>query len=384
MIRQIKFTNYKVFRSQQQLKIRPLTILIGKNSAGKSAVAKLPFFLSYALQGATEEAFLWKKGDVELGAQFRDLLYGRAPVGKLHFSLRNDSETLDVHIAAETATDAVPEIVSWYWSDGHSHEEHGREQSYRGMTWKSEAGETYPQKLAFEADYLGPIRSLPDRIFSPEKKRTIRNIGYRGEQAYALLHQSELQTADTLLTQVNDWYQKNFEGWGIRVNRERDPYFEIELTWQDRLQINLRDVGEGMSQVLPVIVRAFMPANPDTIISIEQPELHLHPAAHGNLAQLFAERAKEGHGRYLIETHSQNFVLRIRRLVAEGLLSPEDVMIYYVNFEEELGESNLMPIAVDYLGSVDFWPENVFSESLDEAIALRTAQLKKEGYESGA
>jgi len=319
-------------------------------------------------------------GDVELGAQFRDLLYGRSPVGKLHFSLRNDSETLDVHIAAETTTDAVPEIVSWYWSDGHSEEEHGREQSHRGVTWKSEAGETYPQQLAFEADYLGPIRSLPDRIFSPEKKRTIRNIGYRGEQAYALLHQSELQTADTLLTQVNDWYQKNFEGWGIRVNRERDPYFEIELTWQDRLQINLRDVGEGMSQVLPVIVRAFMPANPDTIISIEQPELHLHPAAHGNLAQLFAERAKEGHGRYLIETHSENFILRLRRLIAEKKLSPSDIIIYFIDFDEELGYSSLSPIEVDAQGGVSNWPEHIFNESLDEAMALRAAQVQYENH----
>ncbi len=380
MVRKIEFANYKVFKSLQRLEIRPLTVLIGKNSAGKSAVAKLPFFLSYALQGATEETFLWKLGDVELGAEFRDLLYGRAPTGKLHFSLQNESETLDVHIAAEAATGAVPEIVAWRWSDGHSQKEHERGQAYRGITWRNEGGDTYPRNLSFEADYLGPIRSIPDRIFFPEKKRTIRQIGYRGEHAYALLYHSAIQAEDLLLEQVNSWYQTNFEGWGVRVNRERDPYFEVELTWQDRLPVNLRDVGEGMSQVLPVIVRAFMPANSDTVIAIEQPELHLHPAAHGNLAQLFAEQAKAGRGRYLIETHSENFVLRLRRLVAEKELSPSDLIIYFVDFDEEAGYSNLTPIAVDAQGSVSNWPEHIFNEALDEAMALRAAQVQYEKH----
>lgn len=380
MVRKISFTHYKIFKSQQDLELRPITILIGKNSAGKSAVAKLPYFLSEALRGRSEEVFLWNLNGVELGAEFRDLLYGRSPVGNLDFVLQNDEEKLSVQIAAEVATGANPEVVSWQWSDGHAEHKKQRGDSYKGLTWSQAGGEVFPKQLAFGADYLGPVRSLPERIFSPEKKRKIERIGYRGENAYPLLYHSQLQASGVLLQQVNDWYQQNFDGWGIRLNRDREPYYEVELTWKNRLYINLRDVGEGMSQVLPVIVRAFMPADENTLITIEQPELHLHPAAHGSLAQLFAERAKAGQGRYLIETHSKNFVLRLRRLVAEGFLSPEDLIIYYINFDEDAGESRLEPIRVDYLGKVSAWPEHVFSESLDEAIALRTAQLSKEGY----
>ena len=380
MVRKISFANYKVFKSRQELELRPLTVLIGKNSAGKSAVAKLPYFLSEALKGRSEEVFLWNLNGVELGAEFRDLLYGRSPVGNLDFILQNDEEKLSVQIAAEVATGANPEVVSWQWSDGHSEHKKQRGDSYKGLTWSQAGGEVFPKQLAFGADYLGPVRSLPERIFSPEKKRKIERIGYGGESAYPLLYHSQLQASGILLQQVNGWYQQNFDGWGIRLNRDREPYYEVELTWKNRLHINLRDVGEGMSQVLPVIVRAFMPADEDTLITIEQPELHLHPAAHGSLAQLFAERAKAGQGRYLIETHSENFVLRLRRLVAERKLSPSDLMIYFVDFDEESGSSSLNPIEVDEQGSVSNWPEHIFNESLDEAMAIRAAQVQYEKH----
>jgi predicted ATPase len=150
----------------------------------------------------------------------------------------------------------------------------------------------------------------------------------------------------------------------------------IELTRDSgRINVNLKDVGEGMSQALPLVTCAMMPADKDTLIIMEQPELHLHPSAHGALAQLFAESTKEQKSkRYLIETHSQNFVLRLRRLIAEGSLSPDDMALYFVDFDEENHVSNLKAITIDNQGEVDFWPDNIFNEGLDEVLAIRRAQ----------
>ena len=65
----------------------------------------------------------------------------------------------------------------------------------------------------------------------------------------------------------------------------------------------------GISQSLPLIIRAFRPSSEESLIIIEEPESHLHPYAHSQLAQLFAESIKEDtNKRYLIETHSQNFI----------------------------------------------------------------------------
>ncbi len=75
----------------------------------------------------------------------------------------------------------------------------------------------------------------------------------------------------------------------------------------------------GISQVLPLIIRAYKPCEKETCIIIEEPESHLHPYAHAQLAQLYFDSlALDRNKKYLFETHSQNFVLRMRRLVAEG------------------------------------------------------------------
>jgi predicted ATPase len=114
------------------------------------------------------------------------------------------------------------------------------------------------------------------------------------------------------------------------------------------------------------------------LIIMEEPESHLHPAAHGNLAERFVDSYLEDNNkRYLIETHSQNFVLRLRRLVAEGKLKPEELAIYYVDFLEDEYLSELKEIEVDKLGKVNYWPEGIFSETLEETMALRDAQFKK-------
>jgi predicted ATPase len=119
-----------------------------------------------------------------------------------------------------------------------------------------------------------------------------------------------------------------------------------------------------------------MPAEKETLIIIEEPESHLHPAAHGNLAERFVDSYKEdSNKRYLIETHSQNFVLRLRRLVAQGKLKPEELAIYYVDFKEEEYLSELKPIKVNLDGSVNWWPDGVFGETIIETRAIMSANV---------
>jgi predicted ATPase len=176
---------------------------------------------------------------------------------------------------------------------------------------------------------------------------------------------------------VSEWYKANFDGWGIKVNTDLQPFCKVELTREDRkFNVNIADVGQGMSQALPLVVNAFLPSNKYLTI-IEQPELHLHPAAHGNLAQLFAESSIKFKKKYLIETHSQNFVLRLRRMIAEGNFDHNDLQIYWIDYDGNTNASCIKKINVNEFGEVDFWPENIFSETLDETIAMRTAQVKR-------
>jgi len=377
MINKIKFKNYKLFKRWQTLELKPITILIGKNSSGKSAVLKLLTLIENSLSGKFQEPLLLTNNGIELGGEFRDLIYGRRYGGTLEVSMENDVEKLEIIIGSNTPIND-PAIFSWKLNDI---EADMSEEKFKGFLATSKKIET----LSLNINYVSSYREGLERYF--EKHNEIyKLVGVKGENVYSILIEDALTTPKNLIKSVSNFYKENFEGWNIRVNQDNAPPYQIELE-KDNLRINLKEVGLGMIHALPLVVQSLMPAKEEMLVIIEEPELHLHPAAHGNLAQLFAESLKDKNKRYFIETHSQNFVLRLRRLIAQGDLDKEQVVIYYVDFDEDTTASTLTRINIDELGKPRneegeiFWQKNVFSETLDETSAIRTAQLDKQRYD---
>ncbi|MFN7501678.1 MAG: AAA family ATPase, partial [Dolichospermum sp.] len=72
-VKSISFKNYKAFYEEQTMQLKPITILIGKNSSGKSSIAKLFTLLETSLKGDSDEPLLLKNNGVELGADFDNL-----------------------------------------------------------------------------------------------------------------------------------------------------------------------------------------------------------------------------------------------------------------------------------------------------------------------
>lgn len=380
MINKISFKNYKSFKEEFELELRPMTILIGKNSSGKSAVAKLPTLIENSLSGTFDEPIRLNNNGIELGAEFRDLVYGRGGISKLTLKISSQRESLELILGSEIRKREESKILLWHLTNSFGDfTETDENYKFKGFEILSDKEEYKFNSLKLKTDYIGPFRALPRREYSEiNYNEKIESVGIDGQIAYNLIIQDGLTTEQSLLKKINKWYQDNFEGWGIRVNQDKAPFYQIELTKDSgRLNINLKDVGQGMAQALPLVVSAFMETSQEKLIIIEEPESHLHPAAHGNLAELFVESLKDVNKRYLIETHSQNFVLRLRRLVADKTMNKDDLIIYYVDFDENSNTSKLQKIDVDELGRVSYWPPNVFSETLDETIAIRTAQLNR-------
>ena len=401
MIEYINFKNYKSFKDQQNLLVRPLTILIGKNSSGKSALAKLPTLIEGSLSGNFSEALLVENDGVELGAEFRDLVYGR-DIGSLEIGLGHKENLLNIEVAIGIKDKDLPQIRKWnlnntyltYNDQDHKYYTPSKEKSYLcefngfnliSITPKDVINNVPLLRelgLFLQTNYIGPFRQIPNRTHNISGASKLTKIGTKGENAYKLLIRDYLYNNGELLKKVSEWYQNNFDGWGVMVNTTSSPDYKIEIFRDNpKFSINIRDVGEGMSQALPLVISAFIEHPEQTLTIIEQPELHLHPAAHGNLAELFAMATLKKR-KFLIETHSQNFVLRIRRLIAEGEIDKDDVIIYSVEYDEENNKSHLKEITIDAYGRVSYWPENVFSETLDEAIAIRNAQINKKGNEN--
>ncbi len=139
--------------------------------------------------------------------------------------------------------------------------------------------------------------------------------------------------------------------------------------------VNIADVGFGVSQVLPVLV-ALIAAEPGQLVYLEQPELHLHPRAQVALAQVLANAAKRG-VRVVAETHSSLLLLGVQTLVAEGKLSPELVKLHWFSRNEE-GITQASSAELDDAGAYGNWPEdfddvdlNAQSRYLDAVDKLR-------------
>ena len=119
--------------------------------------------------------------------------------------------------------------------------------------------------------------------------------------------------------------------------------------------VNIADVGIGVSQVLPILV-ALIAAQEGQIVYVEQPELHLHPRAQVAMAELLAEAANRG-VRVIVETHSSLLLLTVQTLVAEAKIKPEDVALHW--FERDAkGATTVRYEQPDENGAYGEWPED--------------------------
>ncbi len=134
--------------------------------------------------------------------------------------------------------------------------------------------------------------------------------------------------------------------------------------------VSHRDVGIGISQVLPVLAYAY--ANKNKIISIEQPEIHLHPALQAELADVFIETALKNNNTYILETHSEHFILRLLRRIREGYsntnnpeFSVDDINVIYIKPTNKGSIIYQIPVSKD--GDFeDNWPDGFFPERGEE------------------
>jgi hypothetical protein len=134
-----------------------------------------------------------------------------------------------------------------------------------------------------------------------------------------------------------------------------------------------RDVGIGISQVLPVLVMAY--ASHNKLLAMEQPEIHLHPALQAELGDVFIESALGARkNTFILETHSEHLILRLMRRMREtfngketGLppIAPDDIAVLYV--EPDGTRSVVREMPLNELGElVKSWPGGFFEEGLRE------------------
>lgn len=373
----IRFSSYKRFAGAEEIELKPVTILVGKNSSGKSSITKLfPMFRRSLLESAGRNVISYKNDGVELGVNFSNLTHngGSVELGfgvsfddniSIDVELLMDSKSLEIVVNRYTLKKGADEWSLKYDKPTNLYKclQTGKEyvNEFRGMVLPELFADCDVDTQTRQCiDYVGPLRVKPERTIYPVAN-SLDYVGVDGENAYSLfVGDAELQT------KVSSWFEKCFDGCKIQVKQTSDLGYQIVLNKSDqgKYDVNIADEGVGMGQVFPIIVRCLKKIE-NSIVVVEQPELHLHPAAHADLAKLFATSSKENKHTYIVETHSENILLGLREAIVDKEIdfSAKDAIIYFVD-EDEQG-SYLKKITIDDKGVLSDWPKGVFNESYE-------------------
>lgn len=255
------------------------------------------------------------------------------------------------------------------------------------------------QKLLKRLFYLGPLRQHPERQYPWAGDRP-EQVGYAGENWVGAILASRNRKISAGKGNVRSKHAKPFEQIIARWLKELGliDSFAVESIQGTRdyrvlVQVNahsekvsIPDVGFGVSQILPVLVQCFY-APPDSTIVIEQPELHLHPLVQQNLADLFIEviRSREdGNERriqLIIESHSEHFLRRLQRRIADQTVGKEDVEAYFCSPGK--GALKLEELQVDMFGNILNWPPNFFGDQITD-VAEMTKEMHRRRREQEA
>ena len=214
---------------------------------------------------------------------------------------------------------------------------------------------------------MGPFRRLPERWYV-FRGTTPQDVGYRADLLPDLLFHRRRRK---LIKDTNEWLKRLDIGYELEiksVGANSGDLFEIRLIdtrRKERVNVALPDVGFGISQLLPFIVQSLVSGK--RIISIEQPEVHVHPRLQADLGDLLAEviikepRLKQ----FIIETHSEHLILRLQRLVRNKQIKPEDISVIYVSRGPDGAKAERLRL--DEEGDfIDEWPNGFFAERLRE------------------
>jgi predicted ATPase len=188
---------------------------------------------------------------------------------------------------------------------------------------------------------------------------------------------------------VSEWLERSMD-YKLSLKDIGSGLYNIVVKKHDGTQDNLIDVGYGISQVLPIVAQLvkmrvapkytrYYPYNNENRCStliIEQPELHLHPEAQAELANLFVDAVEKNTPvnelNLLIETHSEHLIRRLQALVANknNSITNEDVKIYYVD-KNTKNEAYITEMKMLSNGQFEKeWPTGFFDKGYKLALEL--------------
>lgn len=205
-------------------------------------------------------------------------------------------------------------------------------------------------------NYLGSFRLPPERTYY-QKAKAKGKVGVNGEG---------------YIDQIIEWEKTDLEKFNelnkimadleliqsIQSEKMKGGRFELTVkTKQNSTTSALTDVGFGVSQFLPLIVADLQLPN-TSCLAVSQPEIHLHPKIQALFGNYLATQINKSPKQYIVETHSEYLLNRIRLLLVTGELKPKDIRVYY--FENDGIKSVVHNVEFTTDGQIQGAPDGFF------------------------
>lgn len=369
-LRQFMIRNFKAFQ-HCTLELPPLTILIGENSSGKSSLLQALLLIKQTLEAPSGSGILRLNSHYVQIHQFREIVFGM-PLTNAHLAFEFDFGEFRVGFRVGFAREGEsPELLKFYINDEvlpiHDFEDLVSE-AIRGWTSQRRGIQldipyTHYQKFVDffrNIGYIRPIRPVPERYYP---LRDIKPL-WIGTQAEDIA--DFLDTHPPIREKARDWFVRSAKLVDQVKFKSDSKRGQMEILFTESstgLEIDISRLGFGFSQILPIVVAAFSDMG---MLIFEAPEIHLNPSLHGALTDLFIEAANNNK-QVLVETHSEHVIYRIQRRVAEGMIAPEDVAIYYVKRGEAGSVAERLTLTKE--GEIPNWPDGFFEAKMKDIFA---------------
>jgi predicted ATPase len=400
-LKSFTINGYKAYSSDTTVSVRPLTLMYGENSSGKSSLMRIlpllketvddpdsayPFKLVSAITKTATMGDLFSKlradntisivldfdeAENNLTLQYIIREFKRDIAGIFTFVATSNQGKIEIELdLQELEASNLPFRGTQRYVWGKSNEKI-LGLSFQGLIPFLDQEGTSAEPLLLSqtlelcrkalltlnrCHWLGPLRSSIPRIERINSAFT--NVGEKGDGASQVLY-ADSASNGPIFTDVAAWFKQycNVDFEVVLGAQEFGALASLALvrTSDKPVRIPLEDAGEGMSQVLPVLVLAAMAAHgrlgENPIVILEHPDLHLHSSAHFGVVDYLIKCLKSPfHPRFIVESHSESVLIASQLAIIDERLPPDEFLAYYISGGID-GSSSAMAVELDKHGN---------------------------------